>query len=272
MTQHHHVIVSLLLAVSYIQLSAAHAGQFRCPQLASRDLTVRLASPWEAERLAAQRELEELGPWAVGILLSEARAGSFPLSGSLLTYLARQGGTDGVAYVSAILRDDTAQVENRARAAVALGRARAEGAVFELMRSLSRGPAILRAASAESLGTIGDPRARMVLQRALRDEDDGVMAAAAVALARLGDSQGVHRLVSRYKAGSSTTPGSLAVRSSLLQIIDMWPEYRGIRQAPGQRQNHLLARWISEYERGTLPPAVSRPRSDPTTEAHHRDE
>lgn len=232
---------------------------FPDPHQTTRDALLRLESTSLHERLEAERELAGFGPELAPIVLDHARSGRFPLTAALLDHLVDAGGSPGRLFVHGVLRDERAEVVVRARAALALGRARYGPAVPDLAGLLARGSGRLRPACAHALGIIGDRRARQPLVAAL-DDDDTVMAEAALALHRLGDSQGLGLLAGRYRAGVTGRLAFEAIRNALVVAAGEWTRYRELPELPRQRQDVLLENWLYEWDRGTLPPLTARPR------------
>jgi len=110
--------------------------------------------------------------------------------GNVAEALAKIGRAKELAALTRVLERD-ADEDVRARTAAALGQARVAGAVDPLVAALRDRSLSVRARAAESLGEIGDPRARRALERcAASDPESGVRASAEAALQRLHSAKG----------------------------------------------------------------------------------
>jgi len=101
--------------------------------------------------------------------------------------LARMGSAEAAPLLESLVADRTVPLDIRAAACRGLGSARCAAAVNTLTSVLgddSHLP-VVRAAAAESLGRIGDPRGRAAVTAACGDWDAGVVRAARLARTRL---------------------------------------------------------------------------------------
>jgi HEAT repeat protein len=92
-------------------------------------------------------------------------------------------------------------VDERQRAAIALGTEKNPSAVEPLIKALSDEDEFVRDFAVKALGNIGDPRALAPLIAALSDENVLVRRSAATALGNLGDPKALEPLLDALKSG-----------------------------------------------------------------------
>ena len=133
--------------------------------------------------------------------LASATVALLILHGGLPTDLYGQAGQESQQVKDLIQKLQNGDVDERQRAAIALGTGKDRSAVEPLIKALGDKDEFVRDFAVKALGNIGDSRALAPLVAALRDENVLVRRSAATALGNLGDPKALEPLLEALKNG-----------------------------------------------------------------------